>query len=407
MGALVIGAGLFSFAGPREVAVGKPIVGLQEKGSSTITTGQGTTSQTSTLSNGDIPNTSPLANPPASIKAIYLTGWSAGLSKKIEYVKKIASETEISAVVIDIKDYSGELSYTAEIPEVVDSKAGVSPKIKYPNRTIKELHDAGIYVIGRVSVFQDVVLAKAHPEWALKQGSTTATWKDRKGLTWMDASAKPVWDYNVAIAKDALARGFDEINFDYVRFPSDGNLKLIGYPYWDQKTARHTVIKEFFRYVRSQMPQARLSADLFGLATVNNDDLGIGQIIEDAYRYFDYVSPMVYPSHYAQGFLGFKNPAEYPYEVVYYSVEKAVGKLKALKAASMEPSSTVVLDRPLGKLRPWFQDFDLGATYDSTMIRKQINALNDVASGTPSLVDGWMIWSPSNNYRVGAYLKEQ
>jgi hypothetical protein len=414
--AVAASVGLLFFIGPREIAIGKPSapfdIGILTGSSSTPEVLGATTTPSSTTSTPrafvDTESDHPLANPPPVIKAVYLTGWSAGSSNKINYVKKLAAETEINAVVIDVKDYSGELSYRATIPEVIDSGAGEVPKISRPNSLLKELHGAGIYVIGRISVFQDPVLSKAHPEWALKQGSTTAVWKDQKGLAWMDAAAKPVWDYNIAIAKDILARGFDEVNFDYVRFPSDGDTGKISYPYWNKKTSRHKIIGEFFKYVRSQLPEARLSADLFGLATVNSDDLGIGQVIEDAYRYFDYVAPMVYPSHYASGFLGYKNPANYPYEVVKYSMEIAIKKLKAFEASSTaaaasSSSGATLSNRPPAQLRPWFQDFNLGATYDAAMVRKQITALDDAASGTTALVNGWMMWNPSNNYTTGAF----
>ena len=111
----------------------------------------------------------------------------------------------------------------------------------------------------------------------------------------MDPAATPVWNYLAAIAKDAFGRGFDEIQFDYIRFASDGSLGNISYPYWDGKTPRATVIANYFKFLRAQFPNEKISADLFGLSTVNNDDLGIGQVIQDAYEYFDYVSPMVYP----------------------------------------------------------------------------------------------------------------
>ena len=141
--------------------------------------------------------------------------------------------------------------------------------------------------------------------------------KDKSGLSWIDPAAKESWDYNIDIAKDALNKGFDELNFDYVRFPSDGNLKDMSFPFWDEETPKHLIIRQFFKYLRQELSDAKISIDLFGLSTVSSDDLGVGQVIEDAFEYSDYVCPMVYSSHYAYGFIGFENPAEYPYEVVY------------------------------------------------------------------------------------------
>jgi len=360
---------------------------------------------------GDLPPQPQLANPPAIAKAIYITSWSAGSPGKMNSLIGLVKRTELNAVVIDIKDYSGYVAYTIDAPEIQASGALDQLRILRPNTLIRRLHDEGIYVIGRISVFQDPILAKAHPEWAVKNKTTGKLWTDRKGLSWMDPASEKVWEYNIAIAKDAIARGFDEINFDYVRFPSDGDLEAMFFSSWDAKTPRHTVLRRFFGYIRDSLPEAKFSADLFGLATVNNDDLGIGQVIEDAYQYFDYVAPMIYPSHYAAGFNGFKNPAAHPYDVVYYSLEKALGRLVK---APLQNGSTTASSSSAGapafraKLRPWLQDFNLGAVYDAEMVRKQIQAVSDVL-GTSTVKDhftGWYLWNPSNNYTEGALFPE-
>ncbi|MBU6501135.1 MAG: hypothetical protein KGJ89_04595 [Patescibacteria group bacterium] len=382
-------------------------------------------------SNNDIGPQRQLVNPPNVIKGVYLTGWSGGYAPKVNYLINLAQKTEVNAVVIDIKDYSGYVSYVIDDPLVKGSGADNQVKITQPNALIKKLHDAGIYVIGRITVFQDPVLAKAHPEWALHNASTSKVWSDNHGLAWMDPAAKPVWDYDVAIAKDALSRGFDEINFDYVRFASDGDLSLIQYPFWDQKTPKHVIIGRFFKYLRDSMPDAKLSADLFGLTTVNHDDLGIGQVIEDAYKYFDAVAPMVYPSHYATGFLGYQNPAKYPYEVIKYSMDHAVQRLEAgekveenVSSTSATSTGTITTSVPYrAKLRPWLQDFDLGATYDAAMVKKEMQATYDsllnfistppsMITSTSTLIEapnsseayygGWLLWDPSNVYTAGA-----
>ena len=157
------------------------------------------------------------------------------------------------------------------------------------------------------------------------------------------------------------------------------------FPIWDGKTPKHLVIKDFFKYLRNQLPDAKLSVDLFGLSSSSLDDLGVGQVIEDAFPYFDYISPMIYPSHYATGFLGFENPAEHPYEVVNYSMKRASQRLSVFKESN---ESNV-------QIRPWLQDFDLGATYDAEMVRSEIQAVYD-ASGEN--FNGFMLWSPSNYY---------
>jgi hypothetical protein len=357
----------------------------------------------------DLPFQAPLANPPETVKGIYVTGWSAGSASRINALLSLAQRTEVNAMVVDIKDFSGHVSYRTGIPQVAANGAEDEIKILQPNALIKKLHDAGIYVIGRITVFQDPILAKEHPDWALKNASSGATWKDHKGLAWMDVAATPVWDYNIAIAQNAFARGFDEVQFDYVRFASDGDLSKIGYPFWDKKSTRAAVVKGFFKYLREQLAGKKISADLFGLTTIDTwDDLGIGQVIEGAYQYFDYVSPMVYPSHYAAGFDGYKNPAAYPYEVVNYSLEKAVARLAAMGKPATTSTEAVAV--PSVKLRPWLQDFDLGATYDAPMVRKQIQATYDAlvnVSGTRAgYYGGWLLWDPANTYTEGALEKQ-
>ncbi len=346
---------------------------------------------------GDIAIQSSLQNPPATVKAIYATGWSAGSSLKLESLIKLIDETELNALVVDVKDYSGFISYRFDYPLARESGAFGELRILKPNTLIKKLHDKGIYVIGRISVFQDPILALAHPEWAIKSSSTGAIWKDRKGLSWMDPSSREVWAYDLAIAKDALSRGFDEINFDYIRFPSDGNLNDMRYPFWNEKTAMRDVIGTFFRYLRNNLKGVKISADLFGLVTVDETDLGIGQSLETAFPYFDYIAPMVYPSHYAAGSFGYKNPAAYPYEIVKYSLEKAQGRLlnygNPVQLNSSTTTSTVKIKMPeWPKFRPWLQDFDLGADYTAPMVRAQIRAVEELSEG------GWMLWDPKNNY---------
>jgi len=191
---------------------------------------------------------------------------------------------------------------------------------------------------------------------------------------------------NIAlIGEEAYALGFDELNFDYIRFPSDGNMKDISYPYSLDKNKAET-LKEFFVFIdkRFRTKGITISADLFGMTTTNNDDLGIGQILENALIHFDFVAPMVYPSHYPSNFLGYKTPAEKPYEVISYVMSKGIEKAKMASSSPL-------------KLRPWLQDFSIGKTkYTSEMIKDQIRATYDVG------LNSWMIWNASNVYTVSA-----
>ncbi len=347
--------------------------------------------------NADIGPQQPLADPPEKIKAVYMTSWSAGNQSKLNYLIKLIKETELNAVVIDVKDFSGYVAYNTSL-ELPRKYNAVELRIPKLNTLIKRLHDENIYIIGRISVFQDQQLAKARPELALFSSSTQSSWTDYKGLMWIDAAAKEAWDYNIDIAKEILAKGFDEANFDYIRFASDGNLKDIVYPFWDGKTLKTHAMRDFFQYLRGQLPGAKISADLFGLVTVNADGLGIGQHLEHALPYFDAIAPMVYPSHYFKGFIGYEKPAEHPYEVAKYSMQKAVIRMLVNQLNLMKTSGVSALQTKVAKLRPWFQDFDLGADYDAQKVRGQIKAWNEASANTPNYNNGWMLWNASNIY---------
>lgn len=355
----------------------------------------------------DIAPQSQLPNPPDIIKAVYLTGWTAGSMNQTQRIIGMIKRTELNAVVIDVKDFSGYVSYAMAIPEVLSDGANAEIRIAKPNALIKLLHDNGVYAIARITVFQDPVLAKAHPEWALANKITGHTWTDNKGLAWMDPAGQGTRDYNISIAKDALSRGFDEVNFDYVRFASDGAIGNIAYPYWDQKTSRHAVIASFFKYLREQMGTARMSVDLFGLSTVNRDDLGIGQVIEDAFKYFNAVAPMVYPSHYAPGFIGYQKPAVHPYEVIKYSLDHALLRREALIVGTT--STPGISENQVGKLRPWIQDFDLGAVYTADMVKSEFKSVYDslLNGSSTDAYDGWMVWDPANRYTASAFAPKQ
>jgi len=342
-----------------------------------------------------------LANPPEIIKAVYVTGWSAGSKSYLKYLTNLFKTTEINAVVVDIKDYSGLVSYASDAKEVKKYNL-YNNAIPDINALVRFFHDQNVYVIGRIAVFEDPGYSKARPDLAVydKTKTTDKTkpvlWLDNHKLSWLDPASEEVWNYNVSLAKDVLAHGFDEINFDYIRFPSDGKTINMGFPVWDQKTERRVVLKNFFTYLRQALPDDKLSADLFGQATVNSDDLGIGQVLEDSLEFFDYVCPMVYPSHYATNFIGFENPADYPYEVVSYSMAKALKKEIAYKNLLENPTIN------LAKLRPWLQDFNMGAIYTAEMVKLQITASED---GLKNEYNGYMLWSPTNIYKIGAVLK--
>ena len=323
---------------------------------------------------------------PNPLKAIYMTSWVAGTLDWRDRMVKMIDETELNAIVIDIKDYSGKISFPMDDALILEV-GSVEKRIGNIRDFIRILHEKDIYVIGRITVFQDPHFAKKYPEFAVQRLSDKSVWSDNKGLSYVDPGARAAWEYTTAIARGAYAEGFDELNFDYIRFPSDGALDEVYYPVSEERvvrsptTGKAEIIEEFFAYLARELrgEGAVLSADLFGLTTTSTTDLNIGQVLERAEPYFDYSAPMVYPSHFEHSFIGFARPAEHPYEVVKYSLERGRDRLIA---ASSSPS----------KLRPWLQDFDLGATYTKEMVRAQLDAPCDAG------LTSWMLWDAANLY---------
>lgn len=330
---------------------------------------------------------------PEPMKALYMTACVAGTPSSRERLKKLIEETELNAVVIDIKDSTGVLSFYHQELQGGESrgcKTGDLPDF------IKALHESGIYVMGRISVFQDPYYAKLYPELAVKSKKTGGVWKDHKGLSFIDVGAKAYWDYILKIANTSYELGFDELNFDYVRYPSDGDMADAKFDYTVGTSTKPEMLESFFAYLHENLKDsdAVVSADLFGMTTTVTTDMNIGQVLERALPYFDYVYPMVYPSHYSLGWEGFKNPAVNPYEVVKISMSKALEREQAWNIANGRATSTP------SKLRPWIQDFDLGADYDVAEVRAQIKAANELG------ITSWLIWNASNKYTESALLPE-
>lgn len=310
------------------------------------------------------------------IKGIYLTAYSAGNIDKMSEIVNLINKTELNAVVIDIKDYSGYILYDSDVPLVNELEAE-DYRVNKLDRLIKVLHKYDIYVIARQTIFQDQFLASKKPEWVLKNTSG-GVWRDNNGLAWVDPVRKEVWNYNIEIAREAAKLGFDEINFDYVRFPSDGNMSILAYNNGDRK--KYEVMGDFLDYVNEQMSGVpiNVSLDMFGFVMEKNgeDDMNIGQRLDDALGKVDVISPMMYPSHYPLGHLGLDNPADYPDLVIANGLKKGVKRFVGFNTA----------------LRPWLQAFNLGAVYDAVKIRAQIDM---VEKYTPA---GWLLWNASNRY---------
>ncbi len=307
---------------------------------------------------------------PNVMRAIYSTMWSIGSKNKRDYFFDLLENTDLNSIIIDVKGSEGELIFDQlHIEDIID-----------------EFHKKGVYVIARIVVFQNSGLAKTNPELVLKD-KNGEIWRDKKGYAWADPASKDVWDKLINISKQAIDAGFDEINYDYIRFPTDGNLDDIVYPFWDKEEDKSEIIRKFSEYSKNKLkkynPNVKLSLDIFGYTFLRGNGLGIGQKLPYMLDNFDYVYPMVYPSHFGPGNFGFTNPADYPYEVVNLTLQQGLNSLGDKKEEARK------------KIRPWIQVFDLGAKYTPDMIEAQIKATYDVLGFENT---GWLMWSPSNKY---------
>lgn len=347
---------------------------------------------------------------PEPVKAVYVSSWVAATPSILNRVIKLVDETEANAVVLDIKDATGRVSFLVDDPIIADTGSPEN-RIKNIKELLEQLHAKNIYIIGRISTFQDPYLAKAKPEWALKKLSDGSVWKDRKGLAFLDPANEEVVNYMIALGKASFDLGFDEINYDYIRYPSDGNVKDINYQLSTGETRADNIAQfaEKLNQELKQYPGLMLSADLFGLTTTEKTDMGIGQVFERMLPHFDYIAPMIYPSHYNNGEYGIKNPSEQPYETIMKALEGAKKKIDIMASTTTQSASgtpittvdTVQAAALYKKIRPWLQDFSIrGTTYDAAKVRAQIKATYD--SGLTS----WMMWDPANKYTEAAYQKE-
>ena len=319
---------------------------------------------------------------PDNVRAVYMSSWVAGTPSVREKIIKLIDTTEINSVVIDVKDNTGLILWNGRINDL--------------DKLLFELHEKNIYVIARVAAFQDPLYVKKHPELAVKNKNTGEVWHDRKGVPWVDTGSKEMWDYLLGISKESYKRGFDEINLDYIRFPTDGELHLMSFPISGirAKTDKRGIVKEFYKYITEELHKDNIpvSGDLFGIIMVTKVDIPtLGQDLHDGLTYFDYVAPMVYPSHFYAGTAGFTNPAAHPGEIITYAMSSGIKIADEVASTTGQSTSTV-----RAKLRPWYQDFDMGATYTKEMVRAQIDAGEKIG------INSWMLWDPANTYTIGA-----
>lgn len=323
---------------------------------------------------------------PKVVKAAYLTYFGIGDRGIRGRVFELLNRTELNGVVIDVKGDRGWMPYRTRVPLALEAGAQGPVIIKDFDRMLAELKARGVYTIARIVVFKDNVLAHYRPEWAVIDTRTGRPWLDNERLAWMDPFREEVWDYAIAVAREAAEKGFDEIQFDYVRFPTDGRLSAARYSRPNTRETRLPTIVDFLARARKELAPTGvfLAADVFGYTAFNGNDTDIGQRIEELAVHLDYLSPMVYPSGYHRGIPGYRNPVENPYKVVFESV-KLIRKRSA--------HATV-------KVRPWIQDFRDYAfdrrPFGVSEIRAQARAADDAGAV------GWMLWNPRNSYTAAA-----
>jgi len=339
---------------------------------------------------------------PESVKAIYISSFAAGSPSFRDKLFALVDETELNTVMIDIKEVDGAVS-SSEF-EGIDPKMKIENRIPNLKEMLQNLYDKGVYTIGRIVVFKDAHMVEQYPEYGVRKlNNKDVIWTDYGGKKYIDPGAEGYWDYIVGLADRAYAIGFDEINLDYIRFPSDGDMKNDWYPHSqdqidaDPKLGRSNVLTSFNTYfhekLRSKYPDVVTSADVFGMVATNKDDLTIGQLLEPYLKQYDYVAPMVYPSHYPVGFNNLSgHPDNHPYEVVKYSMETAYNRAAVLGPEYPE------------KLRTWVQDFTCTwckgyFPYRAAEVREQIQATYDAG------LDSWMLWDAGNTYTRGALLE--
>jgi hypothetical protein len=333
------------------------------------------------------PTTDPKANH-VKVKGIYVSGWIAG-SSKMEKLMKIADQTDINSMVIDVKNDSGEITYDSNVSLVNDFQSDRRKMIPNMRYLIKKLKDKNIYTIARIVVFKDPYFAGKNPQLAMHYKSGKL-WRDKRGVLWVDPYQKKVWDYNVDIAKEAVDMGFDEIQFDYVRFPENG--KKIDQEvqfYQAGGISKSQIISDFLTAATRELRKkgAHVSADVFGLTTSTSDDMGIGQDWNQITQVVDYISPMVYPSHYSSGMYGITHPDLEPYQIVKKALED--GKEKNLKLTKAK--------KPAAVIRPWIQSFTARwihphQTYNHAEIKLQIKAAHEQG------IDEYLLWNPKCEY---------
>lgn len=332
---------------------------------------------------------------PVKVKGIYVTGPRAGNDTYMKELIELVDTTELNAMVIDIKNDHGEITYNMDlnIANEIDAPINYIGNMK---NLIGELKAKDIYLIARIVAFKDPILAKGKPELSLKN-KDGSIFKDKDGLSWVNPYKKEVWDYLIDVAKEAVELGFDEIQFDYIRFSTDSGMKQVDFGEEAKDKTKIDAITEFTKYASEQLkPQGvYVSADVYGAIIDSEVDANIvGQDYVQMSKYLDYICPMIYPSHYADGAYGIEHPDLEPYNLILQALKKSEEQLNQIKEGSHK-----------AVVRSWLQDFTAVwltkyKSYGPEEIRAQIKAVYDAG------YEEWILWNGNNNYTEGGLIKE-
>jgi len=321
--------------------------------------------------------------PPPGVKALYVNAWAFG-SNKLWHLVRLADETEVNAFVVDVKDDTGCLLYESAVPTARDIGANRCLRARDARDRLDTLRAHGIYSIARFVVAKDPRLAEGKPRWSV-QDVGGGLWRDRIGSAWVDAYNDSVWIYAAALAKEAIDVGFQEVQFDYVRFPDEPRERMATAIFASRRAGetQREAVRRQVRMVKHRLAPlgVPVTFDIFGLTASATGDMGIGQVWEDFITTADVVLPMVYPSHYYRGAYGVAWPNGAPYRIVRRALEEALQRSQVEGAA---------------EIRPFLQAFTLGRRqprYTPHEIREQIRAAEDVG------IYSWVLWNPRSVYQ--------
>ncbi len=319
------------------------------------------------------------------VKGIYVTGPTAG-SASVDDLIRLIDETELNTMVIDVKNDEGQITYQMDLETAQDMDACVS-YIGDMESLMATLKEHGIYTIARIVCFKDPYLAQNYPELALKKADGTPL-TDAYGLAWVNPCKEEVWEYLTEVAAAAADAGFDEIQYDYMRFPIGSDADAADYGIAMESGTKEQMITDFLTYASEKLHEKGIvvTADVFGTIIGNDVDIErVGQDYTALAGTVDVLSPMVYPSHYGTGVYGYRVPDAEPYGTVLAALNDSAEELLALEEA----------DRAI--VRPWLQAFtatwvDGHISYGGEQIRQQIQAVYDAG------YEEWILWNSRNHY---------